>query len=297
MMTTRKDLNIRRADMKLTVTLPIYNKTHLEADLQRLLKAFSGTNIHLVGLFSKPTQDQLFPYAARSYAVSAQMLAQHKVETEALTTDCRRIFESLVLPAETTSEWREHEGASPEDIGQHALFSDILVLQGRKRSDGQMNQGFDYDAGLLSYLIMKAPISVLLMPEDEIATPIFTNPMLAWKMSPESASAAKAISRFLPAGSQLKLVTVTRQAVEGMGSWSASEISRYLQRLDLEIEEKIMVLQSGNVAKALEDFADSSQSSLIASGAFGRQRWLETLLGGVTRDLLANCRKPVLFAH
>jgi nucleotide-binding universal stress UspA family protein len=47
----------------------------------------------------------------------------------------------------------------------------------------------------------------------------------------------------------------------------------------------------------LHDFAVSKQASLLVMGAYGHSRLRETLLGGVTRTLLASSKIPLLLSH
>lgn len=56
-------------------------------------------------------------------------------------------------------------------------------------------------------------------------------------------------------------------------------------------------IPSGYEGQALMDAADGDGSNLIVSGAYGRSRLRELVLGGVTRDLLLRARQPCLFAH
>ena len=39
------------------------------------------------------------------------------------------------------------------------------------------------------------------------------------------------------------------------------------------------------------------RADLLVMGAYGHSRWRETILGGMTRDILAHMTVPVLIAH
>lgn len=283
--------------MKPTVILPIYKHEGLEQALQNVGAAFSDRSIHLVGLFSRPGMEQITPYGARSYASASKSLAQARANAEALADECKKTFEAFMLPSGSTTEWRDQVDLTAFDLRQHALFADIIVLPGSTREADRKDIGFDYNTDLLAHLISNTSVAVLLLPPEGVSQPVFAKPMLAWKMAAESASAAKALTRLAGDQTPLNLVTVTRQPLEGISSWSAAEMSQYLQRQDLKVEENIIVLRDGDVGQTLIDHGEKSDTSLIVSGGFGRQKWLEFLFGGVTRSLINNCRKPILFAH
>jgi len=283
--------------MKLTVIFPVHDHDTFERDLASTVEAFANCETHLVCLFSSTAGELLVPYAARSYTAARDMLAEQRATTAEAIDSSKRIFDGYRPAPGSSSEWREAGTMDTDDLALHALFADIVVLPGRTRGEGQKNQGFDYPGAILSHLVVNTPCSVLLLPEEDVTAPVFANPVFAWKASPESSMAAKELVRFLPPGSSLKTVTIAPKSIEGIGSWSAAEITQYLQRSGVQVEDKIVVLKQGTVAQAIDDYAKSVDASLIVAGGYGRQRWLETLLGGVTQGLLRDSRKPVLFAH
>ena len=288
--------------MKLTAILPIFDDAVLAQDLQIISRAFAGKDIHLIGLFISPPEEQLYsvaPYTAAAYAISKDVLAERRAKLQTVIKSCEQTFGALQLPAGSTSEWREQEGLASQVLSEHVLFADIVILMGRTSAIDRQDLGFDYNADLLSHLITKTPVSALLLPEEGLAHPVFSAPLLAWKASPESAAAVRTASRILPSETKVMLATVAKPPVAdaAFGSWSAAEITRYLQRAGLEVEEQVIALRSGSVAQALRQAADLKDASLIVAGGYGRQKWLETLLGGVTRELVANSRLPLLFAH
>jgi nucleotide-binding universal stress UspA family protein len=53
----------------------------------------------------------------------------------------------------------------------------------------------------------------------------------------------------------------------------------------------------GSVGKSIEECAEETGADIIVAGAFGHSRFMEWLLGGVTRHLLRNSKASVLFSH
>jgi len=53
----------------------------------------------------------------------------------------------------------------------------------------------------------------------------------------------------------------------------------------------------GGVGKSIEEYAEDIEADIIVAGAFGHNRFMEWLLGGVTRHLLRSANTSVLFSH
>ena len=56
-------------------------------------------------------------------------------------------------------------------------------------------------------------------------------------------------------------------------------------------------MDAKSASGVLEDFAAKRGAGCLVIGAYGRSRFRETLLGGVTRDLLRTSRIPLLLGH
>ena len=54
----------------------------------------------------------------------------------------------------------------------------------------------------------------------------------------------------------------------------------------------------GNTAAGLiKQHAARTSADLVVQGAYGRSRWSELILGGVTREMLRDSALPVLMSH
>jgi nucleotide-binding universal stress UspA family protein len=74
----------------------------------------------------------------------------------------------------------------------------------------------------------------------------------------------------------------------GMSGW----LMRHGVRADVE-----RTVTSLRIADALLDRTEALGSELLVMGGYGHARMHEQLLGGVTRDVLAQSRVPVLMTH
>ena len=76
------------------------------------------------------------------------------------------------------------------------------------------------------------------------------------------------------------------------GADAAIWIARHGVKVNVISEET-----KADVGDALLSMAADLHADLIVMGGYGRTRFRELLLGGVTRTVLANTRLPVLMAH
>ena len=53
----------------------------------------------------------------------------------------------------------------------------------------------------------------------------------------------------------------------------------------------------GDISRSLEAGIAAFRPDIVVAGAFGHSRFREWILGGVTRDLLANPTMSILFSH
>jgi nucleotide-binding universal stress UspA family protein len=56
-------------------------------------------------------------------------------------------------------------------------------------------------------------------------------------------------------------------------------------------------MQPGGIAETLRAHAVMARANLLVMGGYAHTRMLETVLGGVTRDMLAEAELPLLLSH
>ncbi|MDF2114881.1 universal stress protein [Roseiarcaceae bacterium H3SJ34-1] len=119
---------------------------------------------------------------------------------------------------------------------------------------------------------------------------------LAWN---GSAVAARALGEAIALFPSLKAVDVV--VVNGEKSLAnalpGTEIAQHLARHKIEVNLIEAPVVSGSIAATIDEVATRAKSDLIVMGGFGHSRLREFLLGGVTAEITALARLPVLFAH
>jgi nucleotide-binding universal stress UspA family protein len=76
-----------------------------------------------------------------------------------------------------------------------------------------------------------------------------------------------------------------------------TEGGEFLSRHGIECEMVAIPLHDGSAQDALRRAAEVRRAGYIVMGAYGHTRLRETVLGGVTRGLLAHPPVPLLVCH
>lgn len=117
--------------------------------------------------------------------------------------------------------------------------------------------------------------------------------VLGWKPSPEANRAVHDLVGIAEARARIDIVIVDQDA----GKDAGDEVSRHLFRHGLRPELHRLDSDGLDDASVLHGFALRSRADLLAIGGFGHSRLREIVLGGVTRDLIADAEVPVMLSR
>lgn len=134
---------------------------------------------------------------------------------------------------------------------------------------------------------------VLMMPQAMPAS-IGARVLVAWNGSVEAARALSAAVGLVEPAAEI-VVAAVGEAERDVAS--PEDAVAYLDAYGLAATTASPPSAGMAVAEALLLEADRRQADLLVMGAYGHSRLRETILGGVTRDILANLDLPVLMAH
>src|SRR6185312_16316140 len=127
----------------------------------------------------------------------------------------------------------------------------------------------------------------LVLPEiSRPKPPRLDHVIVAWDFSRPAARAVADAIPLLEKAKRVHILTVTNEkAIDS--NRSSAELARNLARHGIDVV----------VDRILRTQAASSEADLLVMGAYGHSRFREFVLGGATRDILANPPVPVLFSH
>lgn len=151
---------------------------------------------------------------------------------------------------------------------------------------------------IFSQLLFGAGRPVLAVPaRGPVALPVH-HAVIAWRPTREASRAVHDAMPLLAGASSVDLLTVVGSGDEPAehAASHAPDIATHLARHGLAVNV-VSRSRSGAVATELLRHAAESGAQLLVAGGYGHSRLREWLLGGTTRELLAQSGVPVLFSH
>jgi len=141
--------------------------------------------------------------------------------------------------------------------------------------------------------LFDAKAAVVLVPPTVMLT-IGLHPAVAWK---PSEAAGQAVQGALPLLLAAERVTVLIADEDGVGNALSPALQNSQRRLDSRFELRRVDLRGRRTSMALLQEAQAVGADLLVMGAYTHSRFFELVLGGVTRDLLADVSFPVLMHY
>lgn len=192
-------------------------------------------------------------------------------------------------------EWVDRLGVGDTVLMQYAAINDVVVVGTRVPEAGK---GPSWLAGALA---IHARVPVLAVPDECSELDVGAPALVCWNGSIESSRALRAAVPLLRKAANVTLATVGQvDGDEGDDEVDLPPLqgADYLARHGIDCE-LVQLPDEGrrHIAEQLREAARARQAGLVVMGAYGHSRAMETLLGGVTRDLLGNPPAPLLLAH
>lgn len=143
----------------------------------------------------------------------------------------------------------------------------------------------------LAHLVMHASAPVF-VPGDAIVDPAGTA-VIGWNGSFEAANAVRAALPLLRMASAVEVVRVREKERD----FPDTHLLEYLSRHDIHANLTVEPFDQESAGAVIQGFAEGAGASLLVVGGYGRSRFAEWLLGGVTRSLLSESRTGLLLMH
>jgi len=222
-----------------------------------------------------------------SGAMVEQVMDAMAKAVEQRAEKAKAAYDKLAARGGTTMSWRQEMGPEPVVLAAAGRLADLIVL-GRpdKSMDGQTAASLDaalFDTG---HAVLVAPPA----PPASFGRRVG----LAWN---GSAEASRVVSAALPYLAKAEHVTIL--SAPGTDKRAPAEaLVAYLALHGIKADAVSFELQHHqSVGHGLLEHAQKIGADLLAMGAYGHSRLREMILGGATRDVLAQATIPVLMAH
>ena len=187
--------------------------------------------------------------------------------------------------------WVVGQGHLAETLVQIATWHDLLVLE---RNPQWVWAG----PSDLASLILAVGLPCIVVPPEPVQTVALSRIMIAWNGSPEALRAVHGALPLLQRADDVLLLRGAPGETFQEVSWKPPfDIDAYLNRHGIRARAQELPDNGRGTGEALLEQADRFHADLLVMGAYGRSRFSEWALGGVTRHVLWNARLPVLFRH
>lgn len=218
-----------------------------------------------------------------------EVLKRLDTEERAHAEAAEDAFHKLTARAGVPGEWRLASGAFADAMVASAHYADVVIVGQTDPDDDESH------AHLAEDVMMGGGGPVLIWP---YAGAFASNPetiMLAWNGTRE---AKHALDGALPLMQHARKVVVFGVDRCDGKQIPGADVSAHLARHGVRAEARHTLTTPGiGIGDALLSEIGDDGIDLLVMGGYGHSRLRETLLGGVTRDVLREMTVPVLMAH
>lgn len=185
------------------------------------------------------------------------------------------------------------EGGVAAEIARQARYGDLVIV----------GQPVDNDANALATNILEGALfesgrPALVVPADVATDDLGRRVVVAWDASRMAARALYDSLLLLEKAEQIDLVVVDPQiSRDEHGGEPGADIALVLSRHDLNVTVYQLPRAGRSAGEVIHQHATDANADLIVMGAYGHARWQQSLLGGVTSDMLRSAKIPLLMSH
>jgi nucleotide-binding universal stress UspA family protein len=201
----------------------------------------------------------------------------------------RQAIEARLRREDVEWDWRCFDGSVVETLITQSRLTDIVVISqpaiGRPAAD--------HPLPIVGDLVLHTSAPVLVVPTGVGRFDVEGAAMLAWNGSAESAHAMRLTVPLLRRAACVHIVEVTDDT-PGM---PATDAATYLARHGVPCEVHDWPAKGRRTSVALLHAVAELDGGYLVMGAYGHSRLRETVLGGVTRELIQSTTVPLLLAH
>jgi nucleotide-binding universal stress UspA family protein len=271
-------------------------------------------------LLPPQTKTDELPHGARAaFDVAIRLDGQVTAAIGALVLAPPNILGSSMVSGLVASENKRHKDAAEAarerierfaksagvTIHTEVIGDELLTLAKRMANRARLHglvivergvAGGLYGNELIEPLLFGSGRPVLVVPHGHASPLSFERALIAWDGGLNAARAVWDSMPLLRLAKSIEIVTVVGEKDLGMAS-AANSLAPMLAFLGAAINVTALELGNESAAQLIKGCATKIGATFIVQGAYGRSRWAEMILGGVTREMLHNSQIPVLMSH
>lgn len=270
-----------------SVLLHINNDPGQEARLQVALDIVRASGGHLTCLHITPVEAYMTVDGFGAAFAATDMIAALEKEESAT----RQRVEAELSNEGVSWNLIQETASSASALLGHSCLHDVVILSRPRTASGQTMA-----LALIGDIVVKASTPVLAVPDSARGIDPNGTAVVAWNGSYEGANALRFALPMLAMAKEIHIVTIEESKVDA-NSFPSTSASEYLSRHGLSSTLHDVAMTSGSAAEALLGKTVSLGADYLVMGAYGHNRAIEYVFGGVTRFMLREAPLPLLIAH
>ena len=257
---------------------------------------------HVDALHVKPDPRDVVPLLGEGMSgdIVEEMVLAAQREADTRAASARETFEAAAKAAGAafvagpgnaegiTTTWHEVSGREDEQLAWRSRLSDIVITARPGEVSGAMR------FLTLNAALFESACGALVLPPDSKPASQFSTVAIAWN---GSQPAARAVAAALPMLVRAKAVHIMTAESERTDPLAADELAQYLGWHSITPTVHAFGPGSGSMAEALLEKCQSLGADVLVIGAYSHSRLMQTILGGVTSEMLESAPMPLLMSH
>jgi len=224
-------------------------------------------------------------------AASQKLLDQGEAAITKRMAELESRFRAAMHGRARDIEWRQAMDLPARFVAREARAADLVIVGG----DGNAILDPFATAGP-SDLVLQTGRPLLVVPSN-VKWLDLRSALVAWKDCPE---ARRAVADALPLLAKVGEVTVAAVAEEEGSQQAvrrqAEDVVGWLSRHGIAARAQVPD-RSGNIVAQLDRIAADTGAGVVVAGAYGRSRFREWMLGGVTQHLVGQTARCALLSR
>ncbi|HMI97399.1 MAG TPA: universal stress protein [Micropepsaceae bacterium] len=283
------------------ILAPVTGGTRDTAVLANAIEAAKPFNAHVMAFFVRPDLSEALAFFTDgvSGVVVEEVVkatkdagdeAAKRIEATIDAVCARASVERVRRPtraAAVTLSLREVQGSFGDQLTAAARLSDLVVF-GPMRDNDQ--------AGLAEAFVqvLVETDRPVLRATDEVPNGFARRIAIGWDGKTAAAQAVSAAIPYLAKADSVEILSVQRPPLKAEATEGLKE---YLAFHGVKSSERLIDPGSKRIGEALLNAAAEGNADLLVVGGYGRGRLRESLIGGVTRHVIAHAGVAVFMVH
>ena len=219
---------------------------------------------------------------------AADLLASKATEAQRHKGTLRAAVEARLGATGVSWRYRALDGDPVRMLVDRARLVDLVLLNATRQPS--VLNGATPSAG---EVVSRMQVPVLAIPAADVTFNAAGPALIAWDGSAQCSHAIRGALELLRAATMIAIVTVGQEKTDA----KAEHAQEYLAHHRLQSQVVNLPDIGQPISASLLEALGTFQAGYVVMGAYGHSRARELLLGGVTREMLANSPVPILIAH